>query len=248
MKQIIFLRGKAGSGKDFYGDLLLKHYNDAEKLSLAKPLKQIIAATFDISLETLDKLKRTEHSTNPNRAMRSILQRFGTEGMKPIFGKDVWSELLFDTIQKSSNNIFIVSDLRFDSELAYFKNKEFIITVVEIHRKDLNKTDSMYEHSSEQGFKDSTPDIEINNIIGESAINLQKIISAQHYIVLKESNMSKYDDKRPETSPDIPKWDIKSVYSEGQKVEFDGTVYKSVMSNEAISPYYPQNKYCWQVV
>lgn len=46
----------------------------------------------------------------------------------------------------------------------------------------------------------------------------------------------------------IPKWDITSVYSEGQKVEFDGTVYKSILSNEAVSPYYPQNKHCWQVV
>lgn len=183
-KQIIFLRGKAGSGKDFYADLLGLNFTSSTKLSLAGPLKRIIAATFDITLDELDRLKKSEPSGN-KRAMRTILQRFGTEGMKPEFGVDVWSELLYKTIQKSSDTLFIISDLRFDTEIAYFKEKEeFDITVVEIVREDLDENSTMYNHASEQGFKDSTPDVRIENVIGESDENLQKIISAHHNIVL----------------------------------------------------------------
>ena len=129
---VIQILGFSRSGKDFTAAQLKLYYESIGKsveiMSYAAPMKQIAAALFDISLTELDALKNQqipfsygfdidrgtkEHSTN----FRKILQRMGNEAIKPIFGDTVWANLMQQAISKSSADIIIIPDCRFNVEL-----------------------------------------------------------------------------------------------------------------------------------
>jgi hypothetical protein len=88
-------------------------------------MKQIISTTFGITLEQLDVLKNEETrialddefgETFDTTTFRRILQRFGTEGMKPVFGDDVWAKLGANKALGSDTAFTIISDYSFDIE------------------------------------------------------------------------------------------------------------------------------------
>jgi len=127
MKSIVLINGKKRHGKDYVASIINTYLNSkgvkSEIMSFADPLKKVIAGTFDISLEELDDYKniptmypvfitQTEETIR-QIDFRYILQRFGTEGMKPVFGADVWTKLLYTKAQESENDIIIVPDFRF---------------------------------------------------------------------------------------------------------------------------------------
>lgn len=53
-----------------------------------------------------------EHKTN----FRRVLQRFGTEAVKPIFGDDIWVKTLIKKIRSSFNEYILIPDFRFKAE------------------------------------------------------------------------------------------------------------------------------------
>jgi hypothetical protein len=130
--QLILVNGKKRSGKDFFAQTLknelAKVGKTAEIMSFAGPLKEIIAETFDITLQELDDYKndatpvgtiqRKMSGTDYNALtdFRLILQKFGTEAMKKWFGEEVWVKLLAERAYKSTADFIIVPDFRFLSE------------------------------------------------------------------------------------------------------------------------------------
>lgn len=120
MKTIILINGLPRSGKDTVADYICQKYA-IEKKSFADSLKNIICGTFNIAREELDVMKNApyrfpmyfgEHKTD----FRELLQRFGTEGMKPVFGASVWADILYDSVKKDTNYTTVVPDFRFLSE------------------------------------------------------------------------------------------------------------------------------------
>lgn len=120
MKTLILINGLPRSGKDTVADYICQKYA-IEKKSFADSLKNIICGTFNISREELDTMKNEpyhfpvhfgEHKTD----FRELLQRFGTEGMKPVFGNSVWADILYKRVLESSQYTTIVPDFRFLSE------------------------------------------------------------------------------------------------------------------------------------
>mgnify|MGYP003704958807 CR=1 FL=1 len=105
MTKIILINGKKRSGKDFYASHIVQKLKEQEKsveiMSFADPLKEIICNTFDISLETFNDYKNEKTKLYTQRKkltgydydmvtdFRTLIQRLGTEGIKPIFGD--WS-------------------------------------------------------------------------------------------------------------------------------------------------------------
>lgn len=133
-KLIIQLLGQARSGKDWTADQLKAYFESQGKsvdvMSYAAPMKRITATLFNISLEQLDDCKnnpafctisaRMNEGPQPSfieTNFREFLQRLGNQAMKPEFGEDVWAKLMQANIDKSSADIIIIPDCRFNVEL-----------------------------------------------------------------------------------------------------------------------------------
>ena len=149
MKKIILLNGLPRAGKDTVADFIVDNFNYTKK-SFASPMKRIISNTFGISLGELEEMKNNtdefgvEIKVYPNNQpqqviqytnFREILQKFGTEGMKPEFGDAVWSDLLYNSIIKADTDLFVVADYRFMCEYQPQDGVEIIRILVKDKRE-----------------------------------------------------------------------------------------------------------------
>lgn len=136
---IIQLLGLARSGKDWTASQLKAYFESQGKsveiMSYAAPMKRIAAGLFGISLEQLDDFKnrsdkvsievydnenildKTSPSFQLETNFRTFLQRLGNDAIKPEFGDDVWAKLAKANIDKSTADIIIMPDCRFNVEL-----------------------------------------------------------------------------------------------------------------------------------
>ena len=131
---IVQILGFSRAGKDWTASALKSYYESIGKsveiYSYAAPMKQIAATLFDITLGQLDDFKnqpinypvtilsRYYGKSIVDTDMRIFLQRLGNEAIKPIFGDTVWANLMQSAISKSSADIVIIPDCRFQVELA----------------------------------------------------------------------------------------------------------------------------------
>lgn len=135
-KTIVLISGKMRSGKDTVANILLERLK-SEKckpriLHFSDGMKEILSKTLDISIDVLNDLKNNKndlvldaytgasHTRVCQTNMRTILQRFGTDAMQSVFGKDIWTSLMHTKINTDTeHNVFIIPDFRFKHE--YFK-------------------------------------------------------------------------------------------------------------------------------
>ena len=172
MAKLILVSGKKRSGKDYStsllaGSLRSRGYS-VEVKSFAEPMKQIMSVIFGVSLGTIETAKNEPHNfpivmTQSNTEanvvrfstdMRQILQRFGSEAMKPIFGDDVWVRLMDQYVQSSSADFIIVPDFRF-----LIENIPSATTI----RIKCNLAESADQHVSEIELDDFVFDYVLNN-------------------------------------------------------------------------------------
>ena len=176
MSKIILINGKKRSGKDYTAKMMKRELENSgfsvAVMSFADPIKEIIATTFGISLELLDKLKNQKQEIYTTRDdatdeeiyigddlqlvsnFRTILQRFGTEAMQEMFGKTVWVDLLQKKADNSDCDFVIVPDFRFLQEN---------IGDITIHIFNNAIIDSIDLHASENELNDFKFNYEIDN-------------------------------------------------------------------------------------
>ena len=170
MSKVILLAGPKRSGKDTCAKMIKEqlelHNQSVEIMSFADPLKQIVSIGLGINLTDLDMYKNNSdryqlclvdmiggnHGFTTN--CREILQRFGTEAIKPIFGKDVWVNLMKSKIAQSTADFILIPDFRFPVE---YINGATTIKV------ESNKAKSNDTHSSETALSDFKFEYIINN-------------------------------------------------------------------------------------
>jgi hypothetical protein len=146
---VIMIAGLKRSGKDTFGKILQEELIAANPninvviISFADAMKFILSTTLGISMETLDKFKN-----DSNYPHREYLQRLGTEAMKPIFGKYVWSDIVNNKLKDIDPNIAIITDFRFPDEYNNMLVPPYTIKVV----RDLATPDKGYIHSSEKSL------------------------------------------------------------------------------------------------
>lgn len=180
--QLILVNGKKRSGKDYFAkmltDELAKVGKTAEVMSFAEPIKEIIAETFDLSLEDLDDYKNQARACGISHSkmdgyefekltdFRLILQKFGTEAMKKWFGEDVWVRLLADRAYKSSAEFIIVPDFRFLTEdvpgaiTVKIKNAD-VDNSGDTHRSETELNDFTFMHTFDNtGYPDISSDVQ----------------------------------------------------------------------------------------
>jgi hypothetical protein len=170
-QKVILINGLKRSGKDYLSEKIAEIVgeNNVEIISFANPMKEIIANTFGISLNELEEYKNDtegyglEIKAYPNNQpssviaytnFRKILQRFGTEGMKPIFGENVWAELGINNVLKSEKEYILIPDFRFLSEYSEAKTKSkgnYKLYTVNIFNDNLPQADA---HASETELKE----------------------------------------------------------------------------------------------
>lgn len=178
---VILISGQKRSGKDYVSSII-KEYLEKKNIKteikgLADSLKQVISGTFDISLEQLDIYKNNpgefpilitqEEQTFKQIDFRYLLQRFGTEGVKPVFGDDIWAITLLEKCLKSFNDgtgVILVPDFRFLVEYETFKSERLFDNIncktIKILNKNITNSDA---HISENELNDFAFDFYIDN-------------------------------------------------------------------------------------
>ena len=186
MKTVVLISGYKRSGKDFSAEYLREQHG-AVVSSFADPLKGVIENTFGICREDLEQYKNDAeplYMDNGGRYeeisdMRTILQRFGTEGMKPFFGESVWADLMSEKILKENADLFVIPDFRFGIEYETLSHLSFkgyrIITLriddnnivsTDLHASETEITDFPFWHRIDNTEKDDTIFEKLDKFIG----------------------------------------------------------------------------------
>jgi len=153
---IIGFHGRLGSGKDTAAERLAQIVDcDTEFVSFAGKLKASAAALFGIPVESWQEWKNdpdvrfvVEHKKAPTRhiadlSAREILQRYGTEAHRDIFGDNFWvDQALGDppmsqglaNMMYMKHELTLVTDARFPNELEGIQERMGV--VVELIGKD----------------------------------------------------------------------------------------------------------------
>jgi hypothetical protein len=127
-----------GSGKDTVAAYLVKEHN-FERKAFADPLKRSIAALFDIPFFEIDKLKNRDVLVGIGEigepeyqqwiqyigikglTFRELLQRYGTEAHRDIFGDNFWVDITLPVQGFYPGRAIVVTDVRYRNEAERVK-------------------------------------------------------------------------------------------------------------------------------
>jgi hypothetical protein len=126
---LVGLCGLKNSGKDTVGAYLVKNHG-FERRAFADKLKESAAALFDIEPWQLDEwkndpgftvqirqLRTTKTPKQSHMTIREMLQRYGTEAHRDIFGEDFWLDATLPVQGFYAGRAIVVTDCRFENEL-----------------------------------------------------------------------------------------------------------------------------------
>jgi hypothetical protein len=153
--KLIGLSGKKRSGKDTVACILQQCLPRTElfyHIHFAGALKQEVANATGHSLKYIE-----DHKEN----FRLILQGWGTDYRRKLYGKDYWVKRLSEKIRYLENSgatFIVVSDVRFQNEADLIKKLGGQVWRIE---RELASSDA---HPSETDLDDYKFDVEILNI------------------------------------------------------------------------------------
>jgi hypothetical protein len=136
--RLIGISGKKRCGKDTVADILLNIIPRSCKKSFAYELKLEIAQATGFSVSYID-----SHKDN----FRLILQGWGTDFRRRIYGEDYWVKRLDETIKQCEipdeicesfyikERTYIIPDVRFPNEYDYIKSHNGIMLRVIRHNE-----------------------------------------------------------------------------------------------------------------
>ena len=192
MRQVFLINGKKRAGKDYVANILKaqmeKRGYKVAVVSFADPLKKVVAGTFGITLEELDEYKNNPQEypilipdgerTFRRIDFRYILQMFGTEGAKPVFGDDIWASIARDIVEKyfqDGFDIVIIPDFRFKVEFLSFSETRFLeddIDVKTIYISNISIPVNSDRHASETELDTFSFDIRMDNSIKNRPVHI----------------------------------------------------------------------------
>lgn len=193
---IIAFTGKLGSGKDTAGERMVNMVDlPGRRVSFAAPLKESAAALFDIPVEDWEVYKNDPDAkvflavgyTDPLLVVyedgeaydvsapnvireftaREVLQRYGTESHREIFGDNFWAEQAEKKLVSYEQEFIYITDARFENEALTIKRNGGLIVRV------IGANDETGAHASEAGLPDEYITFEIDNTVrDDSFLNL----------------------------------------------------------------------------
>jgi hypothetical protein len=163
-KKLIGLTGKARSGKDTAGKLLVMNHN-FHRMAFADPLKEAMAATFGVAVEEFHcETLKDEVEPHWGYTRRFMLQH-GADALREKFGQSLFIDRWVHGYLKiaESENV-VVTDVRYPAEAQAVRMMGGVI--INIHRDGTGLVGADSLHSSEQGVGDDLID---RNIINNSS-------------------------------------------------------------------------------
>jgi hypothetical protein len=152
---IIGLSGYARSGKDTVAQLLCLNHN-FKRLSFADPMRKAIL-TLD---PKVDESTRVSHLVDDNGweiakqnpEVRRLLQVFGTDVGRNMFGDNVWIDMAFKNIDRDSR--VVIADVRFPNEAKAIKDRGGTVirinrhnhSAVNAHKSEIAMDNYMFDH------------------------------------------------------------------------------------------------------
>ena len=132
---IIGLTGPKGSGKDTVADLLVSYYQaqwkTVRRLAFADPIKKTIQHIFGLDDKTNEQYDRMKRSSidifDGDKIMRTVQGRHVVREIGMLMRNydekqfNDYVEEQFASARFTSNNVFIVTDLRFDNEYTLLR-------------------------------------------------------------------------------------------------------------------------------
>jgi hypothetical protein len=158
--KLIGVHGKARSGKDTFARALNKT-EAFHRMAFADPLKSAVAGLFNIPLEVAFSEDKDQEVKPWGLTLRDILQRFGTEAMRDVFGQDFWiNRWLAEYLELQDHNV-VVTDVRFANEAALIRSMGG--TVVHMQRDGAGLAGPLSGHLSEQTLPYEPGDVIVLN-------------------------------------------------------------------------------------
>lgn len=159
---LIGLTGLARSGKTTAAEHLISTYW-LEHYAFADPLRDGLMAIFNLDPNDFE----GEHKEQPlawlGRSPRELMQSMGTEWARNSVHPDIWVKLAeqnLDYITRALSEVigFVVSDVRFENEADFIRNRGG--TLIHIRRKD---APGVNPHISEAGVCVHPNDLMLHN-------------------------------------------------------------------------------------
>lgn len=182
MKQLLIgLAGRARTGKTTAAnDLAFTH--NFQTYALADPLREGLMAIFNLSPSDFENERKEQPIAWLGLSARELMQSMGTEWGRNLVHPDVWlllaeQNLRFMGQAYDTASGFVISDLRFENEAAFVREKGGI--VIHLQRE---KASNVKAHSSEAGIEVHPSDLLLRNdgTLEELHNSLAKILRA-HY-------------------------------------------------------------------
>lgn len=135
----IYIGHRKRQGKDTFAKMLKEELGDeAIILSFASPIKELVANTLGVSVNTLedwknDNVRLSSNTGEYNINIRDMIINFGRgEKTREYFSDSVWIDLAFKRAKESGCKYAIISDFRYQEEYLksiFDKDIEQTITV-----------------------------------------------------------------------------------------------------------------------
>lgn len=195
---LIAITGRARHGKD----TLAKAFIEAgyRRTAFADALKEVTALIADEPTHLYyDDTAKEAHCPQLGMTRRKALQLLGTEGIRSVFGPNIWVNRVLARWHKDGNAPIVITDCRFDNEAQLVRDAGgIVIKVVRPGAEEIST--GAAGHASEAGVHDSLVDIEIFNdgTVGDLLAEGRKIIEAYAAIEEEASHWPPYFDPSPE--------------------------------------------------
>jgi dephospho-CoA kinase len=160
---IVGITGKAGAGKDTAANILIDEHGFV-KLAFANPLKDAAKILFNFTDDQLyDPILKEEVDPKWGLSPRKVLQWLGTDILRKEISDRfflIHMEQRMDQAIKEGARGIVISDVRFDIEAKFIKNKKGIVLNIEGR---LSGT-SLSDHITEKGISPKYMDNTITNL------------------------------------------------------------------------------------
>jgi len=153
MIKLVGISGKKHSGKDTMAQAFITTLSDIKviRMAFADPLKDEVCKACGVTREFLEANKSL---------FRPILQWWGTEFRRKLFGENYWIDRTFERIAVSVADVVLITDMRFKNEMAAVEKWPAGVTI----RIERIGQDVKDPHPSEVDLDDATFDYKLSNV------------------------------------------------------------------------------------